>query len=131
MNNEKQWAIDFGARLRAERERHGLTRAALAKLAGTDAAYLLRLENGTKNPSFRMLRSLISALGVSADFLIYGVRRGGYDVQRDGGTAESEADTDVKQSALRDIVELLEKRCEEEVAVLYRLIKGIVQYRGM
>ena len=62
-----------------------------------------------------MLRGLIRALGVSADFLIFGISKGEH----------------VEQGVLADFAGLLEKRSESEVAALYGLVRSIIQFREM
>ena len=113
---EKQWLVDLGARLRIERERRGLSRAALAELAETDQSYIVQIERGIKSPSLRLLRNLLTAMDVSADNIIFG------NVEEKG---------DKMENALRDFMRFLEKKKEHEIIVLYKIIKAISQYKDM
>jgi transcriptional regulator with XRE-family HTH domain len=54
----------FGRKLRQLRTAAGLTRAALAERSGLHAYGIVKLENGTREPSWRSLLALARALGV-------------------------------------------------------------------
>jgi transcriptional regulator with XRE-family HTH domain len=61
----------LGIRLKAVRERKGLTQAQLAKAVRVSQAYVAKLEGGEKaNPSLLILQRLSKALGVTADKLL-------------------------------------------------------------
>jgi len=60
----------FAVRLKALRERKGLTQEALAKKAGVSRAYLARMEMGRHDPPLSRLRKLAKALGVKVAKLI-------------------------------------------------------------
>ena len=72
MENREQWLVNFGLRLRAERERQGFTRLVLAELAHTEQGYIVQIERGERSPSLRTFLNLITALCVSADSIIFG-----------------------------------------------------------
>lgn len=58
------WA--FGARIRELREKHGLTREALAEKTGVSAVYLKKLEAGERrSPSLPALAAIAKALGAT------------------------------------------------------------------
>ena len=61
-----------GARLRAARHAAGLTQRQLA-FEGCTAAYLSRVEDGQRIPSYQILLALAERLGTSAEFLAKGV----------------------------------------------------------
>ena len=63
-----------GERLRAARERAGLTQRDLA-FPGCSPAYISRIESGDRIPSLQLLRELGRRLGVSEDFLATGENR--------------------------------------------------------
>ena len=60
----------FGERLKALRERRGLTQEALAAKAGVARAYVARLEIGRHDPSLSRLHALARALGVKVSKLV-------------------------------------------------------------
>lgn len=60
----------FDKRLRAERERLKLSQAQLAERAGLQASAISHFETGARRPSFRSLRKLAVALGVTTDYLL-------------------------------------------------------------
>ena len=68
-----EWLIEFGKRVRVERERQNLTRVALAELANTEQGYIVQIERGSRSPSLKTFTNLLSALGVSADYLMFGI----------------------------------------------------------
>ncbi|MCL2366123.1 MAG: helix-turn-helix domain-containing protein [Oscillospiraceae bacterium] len=114
MNTHEQWLIDFGIRLRQEREKQGLTRFALAKLAHTEQGYIVQLERGSRSPSLRTFINLLSALGVSADALILGT-----------ATAQK---TEM-EAALGDFTTFLSTRTVDEVRALLQIIRDISKYK--
>jgi transcriptional regulator with XRE-family HTH domain len=72
MENYKDWLIKFGNRVRIERERQKLTRITLAAKVNTEQGYIVQIEKGVRSPSLKTFTSLLTALGVSADYLIFG-----------------------------------------------------------
>ncbi|MGZ8694542.1 MAG: helix-turn-helix domain-containing protein [Gaiellaceae bacterium] len=70
-----------GERLRAARERAGLTQRDLA-FPGCSPAYISRIESGDRIPSLQLLRELGRRLGVSEDFLATGANRAAPDDPR-------------------------------------------------
>ena len=73
--NEK-WLVEFGSRVKHERERQGLTQKIVAARAGMKQEYVAQIESGARNPSLRTIVNIISALGTSADHLIFGAHKG-------------------------------------------------------
>src|SRR3954451_20948301 len=63
---------DVGLRLKAARERAGLSQRQLA-FPGCTAAYISRLEAGARVPSLQMVNQLASRLDVSGPWLATGV----------------------------------------------------------
>jgi len=57
-------ALELGARVRAERERIGMTQAVLADRMGTTQPTIARLEAGGVTPSLDTLRRAAEALGL-------------------------------------------------------------------
>ena len=60
----------FAVRLKAVRERRGMSQAELAKKAGLQPTAVSHFETGTRSPSFDNLRKLTDALNVSTDYLM-------------------------------------------------------------
>jgi transcriptional regulator with XRE-family HTH domain len=106
MNTYEDWLKDFGNRVRTERERQNLTRVILADMAKTEQGYIVQLERGTRSPSMKTFTNLLSALGVSADYLIYGV--------------DEEGKTE-KERILNGFSTLLKRSDEEDIKMLYQL----------
>jgi transcriptional regulator with XRE-family HTH domain len=63
-------AGQFGARVRAERTRQGLTLETLASAAGVSRATLSNIERGEHNPSLNAATDVARALGVSLSQLL-------------------------------------------------------------
>lgn len=63
-------AAMLGERLRAFRERRGLTLQEVASRSGLSRSYLSELENGKKQPSIKALEALADALNVALDALM-------------------------------------------------------------
>jgi DNA-binding XRE family transcriptional regulator len=62
--NGTRWEDDFARRLKALREKAGLTQAALAEKAGLSVQAISALENETRGPSWQTVRRLALALDV-------------------------------------------------------------------
>lgn len=67
---------DFGARLKALREKRGLSQAELADMAGVFKGQLLRYEHGRSSPTAEKIVALARVLRVSTDALLRGDRKG-------------------------------------------------------
>jgi transcriptional regulator with XRE-family HTH domain len=66
---EQEW--DIGPRLRAERQRAGLSLAQLAGISGASKAYLIKLETEEDaNPSLEILRRIAEALDLTIADLV-------------------------------------------------------------
>lgn len=63
-NDDEAFLRAFGAHVRAERARRGMSRKLLAEHAGISERYLTQLESGKGNVSVVLLRHLASALGM-------------------------------------------------------------------
>lgn len=55
----------LGARIRATRERVGITQEALANAAGTDRPSIVRIEAGQQSPTLDTLIRIARVLGIS------------------------------------------------------------------
>ena len=111
MELDQQWQVNFGARLRTERERKGLTRLALANLADTKQNYIAEIERGDRKPSLPTFVNILLALDISADSIIFGVPR--------------------ENTVLSDFIGFLERRDIEEVKALFEIAKVASKYIGL
>ena len=66
----------FGRRLKALREAHGMSQAALAARAGLTREYVNKLEAGRYDPTLGTLGALAKALGVT-ELAFLDAKRGG------------------------------------------------------
>ena len=115
MENYEEWLLKFGNRIKDERERQNLTRSALAEMANTEQGYIVQIEKGTRSPSLKTFTNLLSALGVSSDYLIFGT------------TKEEQGDRD---SALSDFSNLLKRGDAEDIKVLYQIAAHILKHKN-
>jgi len=113
MKKQDQWLSDLGTRLKAEREKQGLTQQTLARKASTKQDYIAQLERGSRNPSLRTLMNILSALDISADYLIYGT---------------SKERTDAMAVLLNDFTSFLSRRSVGDVAAYYDIVRFISKY---
>jgi transcriptional regulator with XRE-family HTH domain len=65
-------ALDLGARLRAERLRHGMSLREMARRLGMSASALSQIETGKAQPSVSKLFDIVNLLGTSLDGLLAG-----------------------------------------------------------
>jgi transcriptional regulator with XRE-family HTH domain len=71
--------VEFGRRVRAQREKKGLTQMGLAiQIATTghnlDTSYISDIENGKRNPTLEKILVLADALGVDPGVLTKGLK---------------------------------------------------------
>ena len=59
--------MKFGQKLKAERERAGLTQQQLADAVGIYRESIARIEAGTRGPAWKMVQDLARVLGVSTE----------------------------------------------------------------
>ena len=115
MENYEEWLVKFGNRVREERERQKLTRSALAEMANTEQGYIVQIERGSRSPSLKTFTNLLSALGVSSDYLIFGM------------TDERQTE---KDTALADFSNLLKRGDVEDIKVLYQIAAHILKHKN-
>ena len=116
MENYDEWLLKFGNRVRVERERQNLTRVALAEMAHTEQGYIVQIERGSRSPSMKTFTNLLSALGVSADYLIY-------------GTTDEEQNE--KEYALNGFSTLLRRGNAEDIKILYQLAAHMMRNKPL
>lgn len=115
MENYEDWLLKFGNRIREERERQKLTRSALAELAHTEQGYIVQIERGSRSPSLKTFTNLLTALGVSADYLIFGAT----DDEQNGN-----------ENVLKDFTNLLKRGDSEDVQMLYQLAAHMMRNKN-
>ncbi len=62
--------VQFGKRLRAARQRNGISQERLAELAGLHRTYVSSVERGERNISLLNIERLATALGVAMSDLM-------------------------------------------------------------
>lgn len=70
MSESTQSSDPFPVRLRAAREKRGLSQGKLAERAKLQASAVSHFETGARKPSFDNLRRLADALRITTDFLL-------------------------------------------------------------
>jgi transcriptional regulator with XRE-family HTH domain len=115
IENYDDWLTGFGNRIRLERERQNLTRISLAEMAHTEQGYIVQIERGSRSPSMKTFTNILSALGVSADYLIFG--------SDDAGQNE-------KEIALNDFNNLLKRGDAEDIKALYQLAAHMLRHKN-
>jgi transcriptional regulator with XRE-family HTH domain len=75
----RQGAVEFGRRVRAYREKRGLTQLGLAIAIASadyslDTSYISDIENGKRNPTLEKILILAAALDVDPCSLVKGLR---------------------------------------------------------
>src|SRR5437868_7839364 len=68
--DDQEYLRAFGARVRGERARRGMTRKLLADHAGISERYIAQLEAGKGNMSILLLRQVAAALGIPLSRLV-------------------------------------------------------------
>ena len=116
MDNFEQWLKNFGIRLRAERNKQGLTRPELAKLAHTEQNYIIQIERGERSPSLHMFMNLRAALGVSADSLLF----------EDPKAIHKEPNI-----VLDNFISFISRKSDEEVVALFDIVRRISRYQKL
>ena len=70
---KKQLYVEIGNRLREKRESVGYTREKLAELADLSSRFIANIELGDNGVSIETLKKLCELLGVSSDYILWGV----------------------------------------------------------
>jgi transcriptional regulator with XRE-family HTH domain len=81
---------DIGARLREERERHGISQRELARRLGVSASLISQVESGQSRPSVSTLYAIVTELGASLDHVFRGHSHDGQ--AGSGGSRSAEAE---------------------------------------
>jgi transcriptional regulator with XRE-family HTH domain len=83
---------DIGSRLRAERDRVGISQRELARRVGLSPSMISQIESGLSKPSVSTLYGIVTELGVSLDDL-FGANGSGGDVHVDRDGARPDGST--------------------------------------
>ena len=67
--------VEFGDRIRTQRQRLDLSQEALAHLAGINRTYVASLETGQRNPSLDLMARLALALKMDLGELVAGLQK--------------------------------------------------------
>ena len=113
MEKKQEWLVEFGLRLRAEREKQGLTQQSLATKALTRPDYIAQIERAARNQTLKTLMNILAALDVSADYLIYGT-----------GQVEQGA----SGSTMNEFVSFLTRRSEKQISSYYEIVRFLSSY---
>jgi len=113
LKNNQRWLLDLGLRLKTEREKQGLTQQALAGKANTKQDYIAQLERGSRNPSLRTFMNILSALDISADYLLYGT---------------SKEYTGAMEKLLNEFTSFLLRRSVKDVTAYYDIVRFMSKY---
>lgn len=104
-------SANFPERLRAARDRRGVSQADLAAKSGFEPSAISHFESGRRSPSFENLRRLADALNVSTDYLLgrdEHVGAAGPAAQKLYRNAEKLTERDLEQIA--DFAEMLARK---------------------
>ena len=72
MQEKKEINIEIGARIKAEREKAGLTQERFSELIGLGTKSVSAFERGTVGISFATLKKICQVLSVSSDAILFG-----------------------------------------------------------
>ena len=105
MEFEHDTEIDrvLGQRLKAARQRHGLTLDALAERSGVSRAMISRIERGESSPTAALLVRLGSGLGLSLSALLEEGAGSGPLARRDAQPAKVRQSIAALQAYLRQV----------------------------
>ena len=78
MAERKSINVEVGQRIKASREKRGLTQEQLSELLALTPHFLSSVERGVTGISLEKLRQLCLVLNVSSDFLLFGTVEGKY-----------------------------------------------------
>lgn len=92
---------DIGTRLRAERQRAGISQRELARRLGVSASLISQIENDQTRPSVGTLYAIVTELGISLDRLFLDDAHGG-----DGGPGRAVDPAPVIRHGARHVIEL-------------------------
>jgi transcriptional regulator with XRE-family HTH domain len=119
----------LGSFIRSQRRLANLTLREMAELAKVSNPYLSQIERGLHEPSVRVLRSIASALNISAETLLMqaGLLDGtGTQVAEDAGEGRTASEVSNTEAAIRLDPALTESQKEALLAVYRGFVGGTV-----
>lgn len=108
MQEKKEINIEIGARIKAEREKAGLTQERFSELIGLGTKSVSAFERGTVGISFVTLKKICQVLSVSSDSILF------------GSGCEAQNDVD-------ELVSRLERLSPEEYAIAKDVIFKLLE----
>lgn len=78
---EPELSVQVGKRVREVRKSKGLSQETLAEHCGVSSLYISKIERGTANATLDLLDVLVTALGVSGEFVIEGLEGSSLDAR--------------------------------------------------
>lgn len=97
--------IEIGRKIREARHQKGFTQGALAETAGIGETYISEIERGVKVPSLSLFVKIISALDISADFVLRDALPAGKELVYDEVTELLDGLTPKQRRAAIDILD--------------------------
>lgn len=97
--------VSLGNKLKEARQMKGFTQQELSRAADIGEMYLSELERGVKMPSMNVFIKLISALNISADYLLRDVTPAGKEYVFDELTQKLEGLTPQQRKTAADILD--------------------------
>lgn len=97
--------VSLGNRIKEARVKKGLTQLELSRAADINEMYLSEIERGIKMPSMNVFIKLISALDISADFLLRDEIPSGKEYVYDELTQKLEGLTPQQRKTAADILD--------------------------
>ena len=67
--------VSIGSRIKAERKKLGLSQEKLAEQINVTPHYIYEIERGSKAMSMETLINLCTVMGLSADYLLFGIQK--------------------------------------------------------
>lgn len=104
--------MELGARVQEIREDQGLTQTQLAELVGTSQSTISQIEAGDRNPSYKMLRQLASALKVTVGYILGEEEIGDLNPEEEAHFREYRGLSDGARRQLRQYAQFLRRMQE-------------------
>lgn len=100
---------NFGKRLKIARIKKGYTQEKLAEKTDTSTSYISDIERGVKTPSLSTFIELISALDISADYILQGTLDSGKKYLYDEVSVKLDKLTPQQRQFIIDFIDLYSK----------------------
>jgi transcriptional regulator with XRE-family HTH domain len=99
--------LEIGQRIRAARQKHGITQEKLAEMVEAGTTHISHIETGNTIPSLKMFIAILNSLNVSADELLCD------NLNKSKAVYQSE------------ITEIIEDCSEKEIRVIAETVKSM------